>query len=1244
MIMATTFTINQQRAVEETGHNILVAASAGSGKTTVLIERLIQKILSGTSVEKFLIVTFTNAAAKEMRERLETALEKRMQTADNQTKRFLQEQLLLLPAANISTIDAYALRLIENYYHVIGLDPQFRLLSDTAERDLLRQDVLDEVFASFYEESHENHADFLALVTNFSSPSDDTQLKQIVLKLADFAEARPDGDAWLQHLNDNEMSKNSDITQSTMYQNDVLPIVSDMINHLLDSATAAQSLVEGIPEFKKTQAGFITIIDYLQRIQLDLMDVTWDNLRDKVIQMPKISIETRASKGIKDEPDMLSILAQVTAVKNKIVGSKSDLNQLIDSFFRFDQANWQKIQCATDELVHTLIVVTQTFRVAFAQSKRETKLVDFPDLGALALQILADEPTRKTVNGQFIEILVDEYQDINQLQETLLSLVSNGKNMYMVGDVKQSIYGFRQADPTLFTSKYKQFNTTENDDSRIELADNFRSQNNVTRMTNLIFTQLMDEKLGDIAYAGEAKLVPKATYPTAVPAVFDIDIITKQDSNLVVNDQEETQVFEKRQAQYAHLADKILKLRETMLFDRKMTPAGMRPVNYADIAILTRSKSGYIDLVATLREAGIPVQVESVGNYFQTMEVYLILDVLRVIDNPHQDIPLAAVLRSPLFDFTENDLAAVRLADQKHDYWSALQKFSKNDTHSKKVIALFDKWHLLAIQNDLVTLIWTIFDDTAWLDYVAGMPGGTQRQANLHALYEYARTYQNNTNAGLFRFVRYIEQLQENDGQLGEAPQESDVQAVRLMTIHASKGLEFPIVILPEFDKAFNTKDLTGKVLLQKDAGIGIDYLQPDALVSMPTLQKLTVQQAIKRQSWSEEMRLLYVALTRAEQQIYVIGTVAIDENGQNKQLSDLWQRAKNTVGQFLNEDLRLTAKSYLAWLIISLARTKNDVLENWLGDGDAPRLLGSETALDAELTVNFISENDIVLQQSSDTFSADEKTINASYDANDYVQAQKILAYDYENKAASNTAAYQSVTEMKRLFEDPDRLNLKTLDINEDGDFKPANELVNQSLMLPGFMTDGSHKPSSAAVGIATHLLLQLIDFKQIQTRQTLEKLRDNLVNSKRILPQVAALISIEQLMAFLDTPFAKRLQQHADTLQREATFAMIMPANRIYQTLTDDAPVLVHGIIDGYFIDESTQAITIFDYKTDFIRHDRVIEELQKVKTRYQGQLRLYQQALQQEFPTYTFHDPQIIALSVGQVISVTSPHVNG
>ncbi|CAM3072936.1 helicase-exonuclease AddAB subunit AddA [Leuconostoc rapi] len=1236
--MATQFTINQQRAVQETGHNILVAASAGSGKTTVLIERLIQKILAGTSVENFLIVTFTHAAANEMRERLEIAIEKRLQTADEHLKRFLQEQLLLLPAANISTIDAYALRLIENYYHVIGLDPQFRLLSDTAERDMLRQDVLNDVFSEFYEETHVQHVNFLALVTNFGDPSHDDQLQNIVLKLADFAEARPDGSAWLQSLREDDLTHASDLTQSHMYRHEIRPIVENTINQLLAAAKDIQILTDGIPEFKKTQAGFLDMITYLNSIESCLVEGKWDVIRDQIMQSPKISIETKASKGVKEEPEMLAILSQATTVKNKIIGSKSDIKNLADTFFRFNEKNWLSIQYDANQLTQTLMLLTQTFREAFAKAKRTAKLVDFPDLGALALQILADDATQKTVSGQFSEILVDEYQDINQLQETLLSQVSNGQNMYMVGDVKQSIYGFRQAEPSLFTQKYKRFAQASNDDSRIELADNFRSQNNVTQVTNLIFTQLMDEKLGDIAYLGEARLVPKAAYPVDVPAVFDVDIITTTASE---SNQDETSdddpAFEKRQAQYARLADKILKLRQTTIYDRKNNPAGMRPVEYADIAILTRSKAGYIDLVATLRQAGIPVQVDSVGNYFQTMEIYLMLDVLRVVDNPHQDVPLVAVLRSPMFNLTENDLAAIRLTDQKHDFWTALQEFSKNDARGKVIRDSFQKWHLLATQNDLVTLIWTIFDDTAWLDYVAGMPGGAQRQANLHALYDYARTYQTNNNAGLFRFVRYIEQLQDNDGQLGEAPQEADVQAVRIMTIHASKGLEFPIVFLPEFDKAFNTKDLTGKVLIQKDAGIGMDYMQPDALVSMPTLQKLTVQQALKRQSWSEEMRLLYVALTRAEQQLYIIGSVKVDDDGQSARLTELWQRAKKTSGQFLAEDLRLSAKSYLDWLVISLARTKNQTLESWLGDGELPRLVGSETLLDGQITINLINDTQIKsVVYDTDSAKTDQPE-NASYSINDFAQAKKIMTYDYSNQNASYTAAYQSVSEMKRLFEDPDRPDLQTVDVLETGDFKAANVLVNQSLALPEFMTDGSKKPSSAAVGVGTHLILQLVDFKAVQTQQTLEKLRDELVASHRILPQVAALINIDSLIHFLETSFAQQLIRHVDTLRREATFAMIIPANQIYRNLTDDEPILVHGIIDGYFIDELTKVITIFDYKTDFVRHNRIEEDLQKIIARYKGQLRLYEQALRQEYPEYTFNTPQLVVLSIGRVIGI-------
>ncbi|MCC8440347.1 helicase-exonuclease AddAB subunit AddA [Leuconostoc pseudomesenteroides] len=1230
--MATTFTANQQRAIDETDHNILVAASAGSGKTTVLIERIIQKILAGTSVDNFLIVTFTNAAAHEMRQRLEIAIEKRLQTATGKQKRFLQEQLLLLPAANISTIDAYALRLIEMYYHVIGLDPQFRLLSDTAERELMRQDVLIEVFAEFYAEENDNHQDFLALVNNFGNPNHDDALQNIVLKLADFAEARADGTQWLENLRNPYRVSGEPLVKTDLFTKHIKPFLKANIADLTEKVQQIQLGVDGVDELQKTQDAFEEIATYLSSIVQQIETGSWDALQSAILAVPAAKMNTQ-TKAIKEDPDLSALVAAARQVRAQVIGSKSQLKPWLEDYFILNESAWLRVQGLAFQLIDTLVIVTESFRKSFEQAKRDAKLLDFPDLGTLALQILSDDVTKQTIQGQFQEILVDEYQDINQLQETLLTSVSNGHNMYMVGDVKQSIYGFRQAEPSLFTAKYKKFAQSGNNDSRIDLADNFRSQNNVTRVTNLIFTQLMDETLGDIAYVGDAKLVPKASYPEEVAPVFHLDIITQDNAD----ETSEEDTFEKRQAQYALLANKILELRGTTIYDRKAEPAGMRPVAYGDIAILTRSKTGYIDLVATLRQAGIPVQVDGVGNYFQAMEIYLMLDILRVIDNPHQDIPLVAILRSPMFGFNENDLAAIRTADQKHDFWTAFNRYAKSNEQAENVIAMINKWHDIAIQNDLVTLIWSIYDETAWLDYVGGMAGGSQRQANLHALYTYAQSYQNNTHAGLFRFIRYIEQLQSSDGDLGEAPQEADAQAVRLMTIHASKGLEFPIVMLPEADKAFNTKDLNGGLLIQKNAGVGLEYLQPDALVTMPTLQKLVVKQALKRQSWSEEMRLLYVALTRAEQQLYIVGTVKIKGEEGNEAIKALWQSAKQTSGQFLSENLRLQANSYLQWLLISFARTENQVLNAWLGDDSLPRLMGNETPTNAKTSIVITPQTDIVAPNIVSESLPNEAEQQDDYTAEDYTQAKALLSYRYPNMSAAKTAAYQSVSEIKRLFEDPDRLNMSTLILDEQGNTQAANAYVSETLPLPTFLSDGQQKPSSSAIGTATHLLLQLIDITQPVDAKSVDNLLTKLVASEQILPSVAALIQVDDILRFVHTPFAQEIAAHQRTLQREATFAMIVPANQIYQEVNDDAPVLIHGIIDGYFVDESTKSVTLFDYKTDFVQPARLAEGLAQLEQRYKGQLNLYQEALRQEYPEYKINPPKLIALSVGEVVDV-------
>ncbi|MCO6184042.1 helicase-exonuclease AddAB subunit AddA [Leuconostoc fallax] len=1250
----TQFTSHQQRAISEDNHNILVAASAGSGKTTVLIERLIQKILNGTSVENFLIVTFTNAAAKEMRERLERAIENRLQDVkDPQQARFLQEQLLLLPVANISTIDAYALRLIETYYHVIGLDPQFRLLSDTAERELLRQDVLDDVLAQFYEETHAHHDDFLRLVNNFGNPNQDDNLKKMILRLADFAEARPDGTIWLKNLVREYLPFENGIVSSDLFQHHIKPELLAILENLLAQTDTVFKQVTGVEALPKTEASLSQAITYLnQLIQAISADNNWDDIKNLIDNAPKLSLETKKSKAIKEDVELSALVDQASQIKKMLTGAESELVNIKKTYFILDEAGWQEVQLVTERLVDIIVTVTETFRQQFTAKKRDQRLLDFPDLGALALDILNDESTQKTVSSQFQEILVDEYQDINQLQETLLVRVSNQHNMYMVGDVKQSIYGFRQAEPTLFTNKYRLFSRDDNHDSRIDLAENFRSHHQVTQITNFIFTQLMDETLGDIAYLGEAKLIDKAAYPDQLQAECHLDII--QNNQLNANHQETSEdneaeddaTFDTRQAQYMHLAQRILDLRQTQIYDRKATPAGMRPVEYGDIAILTRSKSGYVDLVNILREAGIPVQIDGVGNYFQTMEVYLILDILRVIDNPHQDIPLAAVLRSPMFGLNENDLAQIRLADKQHDFWRAVQATTHGDDELAKqlrtFIQLIAKWRELALQNDLVSLIWSIYEDTSWLDYATGMPGGAQRQANLRALYDYARTYQTNTHTGLFRFIRYIEQLQQAGENLGEATQESDVQAVRIMTIHASKGLEFPIVMLPEFEKKFNTSDLNGDLLIQKDAGIGLEFLEPHAQVTFPTLQKLAVRHALRQQSWSEEMRLLYVALTRAEQKIYIVGSVRISDKAENAyqqvpsnaRLMALWQEASQSSGQFLPERLRLKASAYLDWLLISLARFQPEQLDSWLGDGQKPRIFGQETPQDVTINIQCVDQATIQLPQGIDTIASHTKS---TYSVDDFQRAEALLDFSYANMNSSQTAAYQSVSEIKRLFEDPDQGQLQSLNIDESGQVHAANVLLKESLDLPEFMVDGSHKPSRSAVGTATHLVLQMIDFKQLITRTDVEQLLDQLVDQQRIMLNIASLINIDDVMRFVDSEFAHYIQQHARYLRREQTFAMIIPANQIYEQLNDTAPVLIHGIIDGYIADIKERTITLFDYKTDFVRPNQVEEDLEKLKLRYRGQLNLYQTALKQQYPDYTFNAPQIIALSVGRVISL-------
>ncbi|MFC4760757.1 helicase-exonuclease AddAB subunit AddA [Fructobacillus durionis] len=1270
------FTDSQKAAIEQAGHNILVSASAGSGKTTVLIERLIRKIMAGTSVDKFLIVTFTRAAAGEMKDRLEAALTKRLQTEEDQdTRVYLQEQLALLPTAAVTTIDGFALKLIESYYYEIDLDPAFRLVADSAEEALFKNRVLDGLFDELFDESHSKHQAFLQVLENFASVSRSQNLKDIILKLANFDIARPEEDNWLDSLTESYDGSLS-MKDQKAYQNYLTGEVRPLVEEALNDLPVALSAVEGEENDKsiKMAESLLEVQGYLQKLLYDLDEgVDYDQMKSDICVYPKKFPGRYQQKKIEASEDTAALAEAIEPAmvyrERYFAGKDAPIASIANSFFRLTEEQWQTVNARSQRIVSDLVMVTKEYLAALKKAKAEANILYFSDLVVLARQILKNDEIRQLVQGQFAEVMVDEYQDVNRLQEAFLKDMSNGHNMYMVGDIKQSIYGFRQAAPQLFANKYSAFAKDENDDERIELAENFRSENNVTKVINLIFTQIMDQELGDVAYEGSAKLIAKAAFPDDVPPVFNLDLLAikqgKKSQSDDADDGDGDDDRETREKTLTYLLKKVQEIRaHGQVYDKNM---GMRPVQYSDIAILTRSKTSYPDLLRLAHQAGIPIQSESVGDYYKAMEVYVVLDILRILDNPHQDIPLAAVLRSPIYGYDENDLAKVRLADKAHDFYMALKADAKENEKSQKVLDDLAAWRVYASQNDLVGLIWAIYQDTGWLDYVAGLAGGAQRQANLHALYQRATTFQENGQSGLFAFIAYIEEVQDSGGNVGEVAQETSNSALSLMTIHKSKGLEFPIVILPELDKRFNDMDMKSAFVLQKDAGIGLDYLEPNAKVKVPNLGKYAVKQSLKRQSWSEEMRLYYVALTRAKQQLYLIGRIDPLEDKETAE-AKLYKNAVESTEQFLPESQRLKAKSYLDWTLQSFARLEIPSLQQYFMGDEKPlhQLLSGEKNGSWSIEAQVIAEEDIPKQEDlkgqlpkaeRDETENEARVKSADFDAQ---LLKDKLSYRYPYEAATKTAAYQSVSEIKQLFEDPDRPYLEDLYLDENGqavekpdeqtvetdaldeksEQKAANMLTKQELPMPAFMTDGKVKPSPTAVGTATHLIMQLLNFEAWIDESDLQDMVDRLVATGKIAKEVAPLINLGQIIDFLRTDFADTIARHNDTLKREAPFAMIIPAKRVYQNVDDEEPILIHGIIDGYFVDEAKKTVTIFDYKTDFVPKragERQRMALQRMKKNYTGQLNLYRQALQDEYPDYEVLPGRLILLSAGMTLDL-------
>ncbi|MRN06064.1 helicase-exonuclease AddAB subunit AddA [Lactobacillus sp. 0.1XD8-4] len=1353
----------QHKAITDRNTNILVSASAGSGKTAVLVNRTIELIKEGQSIDRMLLVTFTDAAAKNMRDKIRAALQKIVQ--DSSQPKDLRDrmgnQINRLAAADISTIHAFCLKLIKRYYYLIDLDPQFRLLTDDTERLLLQEDVWHEVSEQLYKNSEEKatgRSSFGELVLNFSSDRDDQGLDDLILRLYDIANAQPDPEKWLQKLPDNYDLGDGDLLQSTFYQDQLRPLVTEKLQQFiqdyrelavraadngldkaaailktdqelmrqllsaltgidmnnvcqimtqqkfgsfrgrpaandprLDAFKALQKQRNGLKkQWEQTVSESLALVENGEAVKEKVAtDVT--KLRDDFVELIKtasaneLDPKTLASlqKDQQMMQDILDLLQPPTwdairdlftnakfarmsgkpkdddlaeevykAIGSTRTGIKKQFDQLVERFFAYREEQFRAISIHAQELLRELSVVTIKFRQQYQQTKLNRHVLEFSDLEHYAYEILTppdDQPNWQALvqdlQKHYQEIMIDEYQDTNRLQESILMKLtsSDRKNLFMVGDVKQSIYRFREADPTLFLGKYQDYRSGGNGEA-IVLGENFRSMTNVTSFTNTLFEQLMDKEVGEIEYDEDAHLKYAATYyeDNETNQATPTEVLL-YDANAVSSDQQDADHEDDKLAgEFRMIAMRIKQMVEGHEMIFHPDDGQMHPIQYGDIVLLERTKAINNTLMEEFNKLNIPLTVHDVESYFQATEVRVMMSILKLIDNPQQDIPLAAVLRSPIVGLTNQELAFIRLQNRSVDYYTALQSFILNYEQktlrhqslftAEQASQLYEKvvhfmemlntFRQTAQQQTLVDLIWQIYDQTGYLDYVGAMPGGHQRQANLHALYQRAHTYEQSSFKGLYQFIRFIEKMQEHDKDLGVAPTQLTADTVNVMTIHGSKGLQFPVVFLIDATHGFNKGAARENAVVDAVAGVGIRYMDTQRVI-YDTPQRQAVIEEVQRGERAEDLRVLYVALTRAEQRLIITGSFNEEMRTQSLESSwQRWQKAFQSNRLLIGPQPRINANSFMDWIGLALARYPEFNAQQ-LSAGEVTleeSTLASSKTAKLNSAPNFIAKTytltDVKDELAKIGQSASADTIVANSMPVDDVSREKIakiLRYRYPNVVATQTTAYQSVTDVKRVFEDPDTRNMARWDYDQQRKIKTQGMYLNNKFDVPPFIQQNNSQPAPTDIGTATHLVFQKLplDESVLDIQQVDQEIKQ-LVAEKLISPQVAARINREGIVAFYHTPVGKEILKHPTDYHREVPFSMIMNGHELFKGVnaSDDERILIHGIIDGYL--RTDKGIILVDYKTDHINVNYREFDLARLKDRYRGQLELYKEAL--------------------------------
>ena len=1166
------WTEEQQQAINEKGANILVGAAAGSGKTAVLVERIINKVINEKiDIDRILVVTFTSAAASEIRERILEAIYKKLEENPEDTN--LQKQINLINKANISTIHSFCLDVIRNNFYELDISSSFRV-ADTTEIELMKYEVLDELFEEKY---LSNDKDFEDLINIYTGYRGDEGLQNLVLNIYKFIQSSPFPEKWLNDKVNLFKNTNQDFAQ-TIWGKTILENIEE---ELTEGIMQLQNILKDMKKIDELSKFTKIIQEDIYNLE-DILRYTnsWDNTLTKINNLVW-------QKWPTDKKITIDLKEQAKEVRNKV---KEIINKSIKKKIAYDsiQANEDinEMHVTLTKLKNLLV----EFMFKFASKKKEKNVVDFNDIEHFALKILIGEngeatELAKKYREKFQEIAIDEYQDSNLVQEQILTSISKGNNIFMVGDVKQSIYKFRQARPELFLEKYKNYNLKQEipDNSlglKIQLFKNFRSRENILNITNLVFQNIMSEKVGEIEYNEKEYLNYSAGYKepeenTDYAGKTELHIIDlKEKEEIFINDEEidekiEVEKIENSVLEAKFVAKKINELLNSnyMVFDKEQ---GYRKITPKDIIILLRATTNIAPIYEKeLADLNLPVFSDSSSQYLDTMEIQIIVSILKIINNPIQDIPLVTVLRSPIFAFTDNDLISIRLTDKSCSFYESMIKarLVVNEQLNSKidnVIYYLEKWKQEEKYLPLDELIWQIYIDTNLINIVGLMPNGAIRQANLKMLFEKAKQFENASFKGLFNFINFIDRLKNNNGDLSSAKLIGENEnVIRIMSIHKSKGLEFPVVFLCGTGKSFNMRDLNEDILLHQDMGIGPKLIDFERRIEYDTLAKEAIKLKIKLETLSEEQRILYVALTRAKEKLIITG-ISKDLEKDFKQKRELLQIYNENMN-IIDYKLVKKYKTYLDWLELVYLKNENKITDI--------ATLYTYTKTDLEKELNNKEQEKLN--------NIKEKIFENTKDLKDTENIKEILNWKYRYKKSSEIPTKTAVT---RLQAEED----KKIELTE----------------IPKFMGK-EKKITPAEKGTLMHLCIQRLNEKQTYTKETIKQMIQSLVLKEIITTTEADAINIDTLYKYTKSALWNDLSK-AKEIHKEQPFYINIPAKEIYENIETDENILVQGIIDLYYISEDNKLILI-DYKTDYVKKP---EEL---INKYKTQLSIYKKALE-------------------------------